>query len=105
MPALLNGTKFFVLIDLFGDFNTCIFIVILHYSAKSSFGCFVSFEVPQLKYVYYSNAKSQAVTCVQILEHLTCNFNRTRVLCTFLFVRQELFYISKKQLLCSIHSA
>ena len=57
MPALLYGTKFFVLIDLFGDFNTCIFIGILHYSAKSSFGCFVSFEAQQLKYVYYSNAK------------------------------------------------
>ena len=57
MPALLYGTKFFVLLDLFGDFNTCVFIVILHYSAKSSFGSFVHLEAPQLKYVYYSNAK------------------------------------------------
>ena len=57
MLALFYGTKFFVLLDLFGDFNTCVFIVILHYSAKSSFGSFVSFEAPQLKYGYYSNAK------------------------------------------------
>ena len=57
MPALLCATKFSVLLDLFGDFNTCVFIVILHYSAKSSFGSFGSFEAPQLKYGYYSNAK------------------------------------------------
>ena len=57
MPALLCATKFSVLLDLFGDFNTCVFIVILHYSAKFSFGSFVSFEAPQLKYGYYSNAK------------------------------------------------
>ena len=44
MPALLYGNKFFVLLDLFGDFNTCVFIVILHYSAKSSFGSFGHFE-------------------------------------------------------------
>ena len=48
--------------------------------SKSSFSSFVSFKTPQLKYVYYRNAKQRAVTCVQILEHLTCNFNRARVL-------------------------
>ena len=33
---------------------------------KSSYGSFVPFETPQLKYVYNSNAKKQAVTCTNI---------------------------------------
>ena len=70
--CLQNGTQF----------HQSVIVAILYYSANLILTLSYLAKTPQLKYAYYSNAKQQAVTCGQILEHLTCNFIRTRGTCT-----------------------
>ena len=62
------------------QFHQSVIVAILYYSANLILTLSYLAKTPQLKYAYYSNAKQQAVTCGQILEHLSCNFIRTRVL-------------------------
>ena len=53
-------------------------MVILHYSANLVLTLSYLIKTPHLNGVYY--AKWQAEIGVQIMDNLTCNFNRTRVL-------------------------
>ena len=50
---LWNGTRF----------HQSVIVAILHYSANLVLTLSYLSKTPQLKYVYYSNAKEQAVTC------------------------------------------
>ena len=77
MPALFYGTKLFVLLDLFGDFNMCVFITILHvFTQQNLVFSFVAAQICQSVIIQMQNSRQRRV---QILEHLTCNFNRTHV--------------------------
>ena len=65
---LYNGTLF----------DQSVIVAILHYSANLVLTLSYLAKTPHLNGVYY--AKWQAEIGVQIMDNLTCNFNRTRVL-------------------------
>ena len=60
------------------QFHQSVIVAILPYSANLVLTLSYLTKTPHLNGAYY--AKWQAEICVQIMDNLTCNFNRTRVL-------------------------